>query len=186
VHYLTQKPENGDLFVVDDERQFESEFEDVNLDKLSADLKGLCQPVESVPPEVDRRVIDMANRRLRRRPVRQWVGLASAAAVAAVIIFVVSINLPKKTGTPSEKNKSQRYSLMDKSAPEMAAMSVVPADIDGNGHVNILDAFKLARRLESSQVIENQWDINGDGQINHGDVDTIAIVAVSLDKGARL
>ena len=172
--------------MVDDERQFESEFENLNLDKLSSDLKGLCQPGESVPPEVDRRVMDMANRRLRRRPVRQWIGWGAAVAAAAVIIFVVSINMPKKSGTLRQRSKSKRFSLMDKTAPEMAAMSLIPADIDRNGEVNILDAFKLARRLESSQDRESQWDINGDGQVDRGDVETIAIVAVSLDQGARL
>ena len=172
--------------MVYDERQFESEFEHLNLDKLSSDLKGLCQPGESVPPDVDRRVIDMANRRLRRRPMRQWVGWAATAAAAAVIIFVVSVSLPKKSETLRQRSKTKSISLMDERSPEMKAVSVVAADIDRNGRVNILDAFKLARRLESSQDLESQWDINGDGQIDRGDVDTIAIVSVSLDQGVRL
>ena len=184
-----KKPKNAGFWgflVADDERQFENEFENMNLDKLSSDLKGLCQPAESVGPEVDRRIMDMANRRLRHRPVRQWLGWAATAAAAAVIIFVISINLPKKSATLSQMGKPKRFSLMDKAAPEMRTAKIIPADIDRNGQVNILDAFKLARSLESSHVMESQWDINGDGRIDHVDVDTIAIVAVSLDKGARL
>jgi hypothetical protein len=163
--------------VVDDERQFESEFEDMDLDRLSSDLKVLCQPGESVPPEVDRRIMDMANRRLRRRPVRQWVGWAATAAAAVILIFAYIFK-----PVPSFV---RRYSK-DVAANKTKAMEVIPADIDLNGQVNILDAFKLARRLESSQVMESQWDINGDGQIDRGDVETIAIVAVSLDQGVRL
>ena len=172
-----KKPENGDLFVADDERQDESEFENMNLDKLSADLKLLSKPPESVPPEVDRHIMDMANRRLRRRPVRKWIGWTATAAAAVFIIFSLTYQ--------PETTVVRRFSK-DKAAPEMMAMSVVPADIDRNGQVNILDAFKLARSLETSQARESQWDINGDGQIDRGDVETIAMVAVSLDKGARL
>jgi len=49
--------------------------------------------------------------------------------------------------------------------------------------VDILDAFKLARHVESTDRTEKKWDINGDGVVNSDDVDLIALAAVRLDKG---
>jgi hypothetical protein len=57
------------------------------------------------------------------------------------------------------------------------------ADIDRNGRVDILDAFKLAKHIESAGSTETKWDINGDGLIDRSDVDVVALAAVRLDKG---
>ena len=57
-------------------------------------------------------------------------------------------------------------------------------DVDRNGRVDILDAFKLARHIESAGAVEGKWDMNGDGQVNREDVDIVAFAAVRLDKGA--
>jgi hypothetical protein len=63
-------------------------------------------------------------------------------------------------------------------------------DIDRNGRVDILDAFKLARQIESAgrteanlSLREQGWDMNGDGLVNRNDVDLVASAAVRLDKG---
>ena len=169
------------------EEQFENDFKSVDFEKLSADLKSFSAPPGPVPPEVDRRILDMANRRIvRRRPVLRWIGWAGSAAAAALIILVLTMNLPEKSGQMPSTTRSRRFSAYDSPMPEALATKTAAADIDRNGKVNILDAFKLARSLQSSQAGQSQWDVNGDGQVNHGDVDTIAIVAVSLDKGARL
>ena len=55
------------------------------------------------------------------------------------------------------------------------------ADIDHNGHVDILDAFALARRIEQSP--RHGVDVNKDGVVNKADVDAIAAQAVKLKKG---
>jgi hypothetical protein len=49
--------------------------------------------------------------------------------------------------------------------------------------VDILDAFKLARQIESAGPTEKNWDINGDGLVDRHDVDMVAFAAVRLDKG---
>jgi hypothetical protein len=46
--------------------------------------------------------------------------------------------------------------------------------------VDILDAFKLAKSIESTEPIEKEWDINGDGLVNSSDVDLVASAAVRL------
>ena len=164
--------------------------------KLSADLNALFQPQVGVPPEVDRAVMDRAHKHFagikpghgklwRGRP-----GLASRwhlaggkkqgqdalathwawriAAAAAIIIFAFSLDLTKQTGPATD-----RFSLSKAQA----------ADIDRNGRVDILDAFKLARHIETAGSTETKWDFNGDGLIDRSDVDVVALAAVSLDKG---
>jgi len=49
--------------------------------------------------------------------------------------------------------------------------------------VDILDAFKLARHVESAGAVEAKWDFNADGLVNRKDVDAVASAAVRLDKG---
>jgi hypothetical protein len=46
--------------------------------------------------------------------------------------------------------------------------------------VDILDAFRLARHIESRAPARTDWDVNGDGRIDREDVDAIAAAAVRL------
>ena len=148
--------------------------------KLSEDLNTLFKPHLSVPPEIDRAVMDRAYQHLVRRQsarggrrLLRWA--ASISAAAAVIVFVFSLNLRQKPGPTT-------------TSPFTAEAQVV--DIDGNGRVDILDAFRLARYVESTDRAEQSlslprqgWDINGDGLVNRDDVDLVAFAAVRLDKG---
>jgi len=148
---------------------------DMNLSvsaDLRADLNTLFEPrfaTGEVPVEIDRAILDRARqhlvRRQRRRPVLRWV--ASAAAVAAVIILTFSLNLTKEPRLSSDS----------------CIRAEAQADIDRNGRVDILDAFTLARHVESTSRPELKWDINGDGLVNRDDVDSVAFAAVRLDKG---
>jgi hypothetical protein len=173
--------------------------EDLDLrvsSKLSNDLKAIFEPQAGVPPEVDRAVMDRAFNHfaaLQSGQSKLWrgrPGLASrwhpasgkkqgqdalathwvwrVAAAAAVIIFAFSLDLTKQTGPTAD-----RFSLSKTQA----------IDIDRNGRVDILDAFKLARYIETAGPAESAWDINGDGQIDRSDVDMVALAAVRLDKG---
>jgi hypothetical protein len=136
---------------------------------LRADLNTLFEPRKSVPPEIDRAVLDRARQHFvrpqRRRPVLRWV--ASAAAVAAVIILTCSLNLTREPRLRSDNS----------------ARVEARADIDRNGRVDILDAFALARHIESTSRPELKLDVNGDGLVNRDDVDLVAFAAVRLDKG---
>ncbi len=152
--------------------------------KLSEDFNALFKPQFSMPPELDRAIMDKAQQRLVQRHWRQRVfrhiSLWRIAAAAAVIIFAFSLNLTQKPGpTTSQSNLVEAQAI----------------DIDRNGRVDILDAFKLARHIESAdrtktnlspvsstgQALRKQgWDINGDGLVNRNDVDSVAFAAVSL------
>jgi len=61
------------------------------------------------------------------------------------------------------------------------ALTVARADFDHSGRVDILDAFKLAKRIESTEKLDTKLDMNGDGHINSNDVDCVAYTAVRLD-----
>jgi hypothetical protein len=139
--------------------------------KLTEDLQALFKPELSVPPEVDRAVMDRAGRHfagrefIRTRRRFRWAALWKVAAAAAVVIFAFSLdlhNMPEQTA---------RYSAIDRAAA---------ADFDKNGRVDILDAFELARQIESTDGAEANLDINGDGLVNRDDVDMVALAAVSL------
>lgn len=148
--------------------------------KLSEDLNTFFKPHLSVPPEIDRAIMDRALQHLvRRKSARggrrllRWA--ASIAAAAAVIILAFSLNITQKSRPTT-------------TSPFTAEAQVV--DIDGNGRVDILDAFRLARYVESADRAEQSlslrrqgWDINGDGLVNRDDVDLVAFAAVRLDKG---
>jgi hypothetical protein len=150
--------------------------EDMDLripSKLSADLKGLFEPEVGVPPEVDRAVMDKTHKHFaplqsgKKKRLRIHWGWRIAAA-AAVIILAFSLDLTKQPRPTTER---------------LALSKIQAVDIDRNGRVDILDAFKLARHIESAGRIEAGWDFNGDGQIDRSDVDIVALAAVRLDKG---
>jgi len=141
--------------------------------KLSADLKALFQPQVGVPPEVDRAVMDRVHKHFaplqsgkswHRRIHWAW----RIAAAAAVIILAFSLDLTKQP-----EPTAYRYALSE----------IQATDIDRNGRVDILDAFKLAKQIETSGPAQTEWDINGDGLIDRSDVDVVALAAVRLDKG---
>ncbi|NQT01812.1 MAG: hypothetical protein HQ580_07315 [Planctomycetes bacterium] len=140
--------------------------------KFSEDFNILFKPQFSVPPEVDRAVMDRAYQRFTpkhwRHRILQHISIWRIAAAAAVIIFAFSLNLTQKSGPTTSQ------SLL------VEARAV---DIDRNGRVDILDAFKLARYIESAEHTEKKWDVNGDGLVNGNDVDLVASAAVCLDKG---
>jgi len=143
--------------------------------KLTEDMDALFKPQLSVPPEVDRAILDRAGRHFVGRKFPQsgrgrfrWAGLWKAAAAAAVVVLAFSLNLTNKPGP------TVRYSGLTKAGA---------VDFDRNGRVDILDAFKLARQIELASDSGANLDINGDGLVNRGDVDTVALAAVRLDKG---
>ncbi len=142
--------------------------------KFSEDLNTLFKPHLSVPPEVDRAIMDWAHRHFVHRRWRHQLfrraNLWRIAAAAAVIIFAFSLTQTQKSGTTTTSS---------------FVVEPQAIDIDQNGRVDILDAFKLARHVESKSTerAKIQWDINGDGLVNHNDVDLVASAAVRLDKG---
>ena len=62
--------------------------------------------------------------------------------------------------------------------------SVLREDLTGDGKVDVLDAFFLARQIKNGGPLDLKWDVNGDGVVDQRDVDWIASKAVSLERRA--
>jgi len=140
--------------------------------EFTEDIRTLFEPELSVPPEIDRAILDRADRHFAGRKSKEagrrrfrWVALWKVAAAAAVVIFAFSLDL---------HHKPQR------SVHHSAIAGAEAVDFDRNGRVDILDAFKLARRIELTGAGEANLDVNGDGLVNRDDVDMVALAAVSL------
>jgi hypothetical protein len=160
--------------MTDRTQHFDDDAEFKVSHRLEANLEELFKPPAGVPPEVDRAVLDRAYKHFRQIPAASgrrtshWTWLWRAAAAAAVIILAFSLNLTERTERPGERS---------------GRATAQAVDIDQNGRVDILDAFKLARQIESARPTEQDWDIDGDGLVDVDDVDMVAFAAVRLDKG---
>jgi len=155
--------------MTDQNRQFD-DLERRPSDRFRKDLRALYEPTGAVPPQIDRTILDQARRRLakpRRIILRiRWAGgIAAAAAVIALGVFLYQ-------GPTSPNHPS--------AAIQQSAAAERRADIDGNGRVDILDAFRLARSVESRGPTAADWDINNDGRIDRDDIDAVAFAAVRL------
>jgi hypothetical protein len=133
--------------------------DDANLDLelppgLVADL-GRLRPAVRVPPEVDRLIQSSARAQLAKRNRLRWIvgWVGGTAAAAAAVTVMVYVNRP------------------DRAAPTPVATRV--EDVNGDGKVDILDAYVLAKGLKSV-------DVNKDGKVDQGDVDAVAAAAVKV------
>lgn len=134
--------------------------------QLANDLRDLFPRDVTVPADVDHQILANARRRLSRRRrivvFKHLIAAAAAAAAAIAVVYFLGLRPPSPL-----------------TQPEPLAASV-PADVDGNGRVDILDAFALARRIKASEPLDDHLDLNGDGVVDARDVDLIAHAAVKL------
>jgi len=188
--------------VTEDNRNLEEESQFGIPDEVAEDLRAMFRPERPVPGEVDRAILDRVRKHFIRRRPRRLLRWAGSVAAAAVIMLVLVWEIGKEPSFFRAKTATQDvareeglefYASRAKAKKEVASKpmasltsdvrGVAKVDIDRNGRVDILDAFKLARQLESGGRSEMRWDINGDGVVDRSDVDTVAFVAVRLDKG---
>ncbi len=140
------------------------------LQQLRKDLRSIARGHVDIPPQVDHAVLQKAMKALARsKRTRPTVGrpLAWIAAAASLALVVWIGALLRSTSR----------------APQQTTLAAMPSDLDHNGHVNILDAFHLARLLDADSI-PTAGDINADGRIDRADVEAIAMKAVSLPQGA--
>jgi hypothetical protein len=142
-------------------------------DRLRKDLRDLFTPPGTVPTRLDQAIRSQASRRLakpRRLIIRlRWAGVAAAAAV--IVVGIILYQAPLDRSHPAQMANLKSVSP----APAEGG-----ADVDGNGRVDILDAFRLARQIETRGPADQRWDLNGDGRVDKDDVDLVAAAAVRL------
>ena len=112
------------------------------------------------------------------RPQRRWTRVV--AAVSSVCAALVLIAIVQR-GDHESAEGLPVADLISKVAesPVVAVSELDPKDIDENGRVDILDAYAMARLLESGDH-GGTWDFNSDGQTDEDDVRLVALDAVML------
>jgi hypothetical protein len=136
--------------------------------KLAEALEALHKERLFVPPQVDEMILaraqahlaGVARRRARRRLLVPWMAAAASVAVAAWV----------------------SQTLLYRQQPTPPGSFVTREDVNGDGRVDILDAFMLAREIERTDA--RQPDLDGDGRVDKRDVDVVAARAVKLDRGS--
>jgi Dockerin type I domain len=128
--------------------------------RLHEALARLDAPID-IPPTLDAEILSRAKadyaRRLRFRLAARWVAAGASLAAAVAIVFIV------------------RATLLHPPPP------LAKGDINGNGKVDMLDAYVLAKHLAAGDKIDPKWDMNGDGVVDQRDVDWIANHAVQIN-----
>ncbi len=155
--------------MAEQKEQFDDNFDLKVSGKLKNDLDSLFKPRFEIPQEVDIAILNKASQKLTRSRsgmrMLRWIG--PIAAAAAIILFVYI--------------SKDEFGVKKYKAVQTEVAASISTDFDHNGRVDILDAFKLAKLIQSEKSVDKKWDINGDGFVNEDDVDDIAIVAVSLN-----
>ena len=151
-------------------------------DNIVDELRQYDEMPFAVPIMLDKTIIRDAHEYLAASPsappTRRWfrVAVAVSSACAALLLFTV-------TRWTNDTNRSDQP-LTAQALNEPADMKRIqppanPRDIDENGTVNILDAYAMARRLESGESADT-WDFNSDGQLDESDIQLVAFDAVML------
>ena len=129
--------------------------------KFADALRDLQKERVFVPQQVDARILAEARAHLRQNKSK-IVLLPRLIAVAAAFILLCAIAyvfLPHGTATKT----------------------FAAEDINHDGEVNILDAYALARKVESGTPVNA--DFNQDGHVDKADAEAIATDVVKLEKG---
>jgi hypothetical protein len=144
-----------------------------DLDTLAAELRPLAAPPFAVPGEIDRQILWNARKQaaVAKRQARGRRALpyrATWAAAASVVLAIGALSLWQRT---------QREGI----APAVrTSVRLAAQDVNGDGRLDILDAFALARTVEAGAAPGAPWDVNADHRVDRRDVDAIARQAVAL------
>lgn len=122
-----------------------------------------------VPAEIDQRVLSVAHETLDSRINKierpdfeygRWLAVAAAIALCLAIL-----------NSPKDRNQAEAQPVA----------TVMPADLNGDENVDILDAMLFARRIESGETEPHTLDLNKDGITDQRDLDLLTADLVKLD-----
>lgn len=133
---------------------------------LREGLARAAGPTVRIPPAMDAKILNEAKRayarRSRWRGVAWRVGIAGGLAAAVLVVLMLAGVFHHHTRSAVAK----------------------AGDINGDGHIDILDAYIVAHRLSTGAKTPPTWDVNGDGIVDQRDVDWIAASAVRISPPA--
>ena len=140
---------------------------DLDIARLRRDLAEIANARIDVPASVDEAILAQAHEQVHPAvhhvPARRTLRWAAAAALLGIGIVIAAVLLPGRIATTR------------------VAEGVMTGDVDGNGRVDVVDAFLLARRIADGAPLPAA-DLNGDGNTDALDVEVIAMIAVSLEE----
>jgi len=136
------------------------------LRELGRAMSAPPEPIE-VPAAREAEILDGASRasgRAGRRRTWRLIAIPAVAAAAALLVFLL---IGGRDPSPER-------------AEERPRLALPAADVNQDHTLDILDAFALARTIESGGATRPDWDFNHDNVIDALDVDCIAQLAVSV------
>jgi hypothetical protein len=134
-------------------------------------------------------VLEYAHRRGRIAPARRWripAAAATLAAAAALLLMVTHQRNPETVlqSEPQGVDALAQAPRGDVAAEKMmmrAAPVAIEGDLNRDGRVNILDAWRLSRAIGTTQ---DQGDLDADGEVSPDDLDHLMQRIVSVREGA--
>ena len=150
-------------------------------DALAADLRAIYGRGADVPRSVDTLILAEARTGFaRRRRFRLTLRGALFTAAAAAVILAFAIPALMKTDVA----RLRPHPVATDAKMLIVAPPPPTGDVDHSGKVDILDAFAVARLIETRGAMDRAYDVNGDGRIDGADVDRIAMAAVDTSADA--
>jgi hypothetical protein len=156
----------------------------VELREMTNAVRKNATPAGPVPFSVDdaifaefRRTAGRDRKTVAFPAWKRWLAPAFGTAAAAALVLVFSGTIMNESPLQRERSAPGEVAL-ETNADDGAAR--LDGDINGDGRVDILDAFRLARLLEQDGSEPGTGDLNGDGRVSTADVDLIARRAVAL------
>jgi hypothetical protein len=140
--------------------------------ELVSALKQVQPARVFVPPSVDEAVLRAARQHLVRpekarfRVLRSWF-FWPAFVTTCLLLAGLAYFAAKQALAPFHERSFARE------------------DVNHDRRVDILDAFELARKAQSSRNVDMRLDLNGDGVVDQRDAEVIATHSVKLEKGDR-
>lgn len=155
--------------------------DEVLPDVIIDGLRELDRVPFDVSPEQHNDILQSAREHLKPsrlpRPVRRWryIVAVTGSVCAALLVFGFM-----QLGTHDRFDQTAKLQMQADTLPDADTRN--PKDIDENGTVDILDAYVMARRLQTNEHDEalNKWDFNSDGQLDEDDIQMVALEAVML------
>ncbi len=115
------------------------------------------------------------------RPAERSASLGRASEVVPRVLD----RRADRSGEAGSRPASEAFGRLESALEDRGRMSVVaavrePLDVDGDGRVDVLDAFAVARAVERGGEFEAAWDADGDGEVTAADARAVLAMAVRL------